>query len=297
MSLLVMLLAFPLVPADKPEPARLLCCGGPEVFLIAADIEKPAEKDRSWRWRAADSPEIPREMHTQFRTTDECKPCGDFVLITASSGGVALVRRKDKSCAFFTSAKNAHSACLLPGERLAVAASYGGDEMRIYALDRSGADVAPLARLELKGAHGALWDNGRQRLWALGEKELLLLELRGKGKDTELKAEKRWDLPTAGGHDLAFARDGRYLLITTNTKVYRFDGKEGRFDPLRPLADQGRLKSVDEHPTTGAIVYHQGQEKEWWSDTIRFADDEKTIRIQGERFYKARWDVDRGMPK
>ena len=128
---------------------QLIVCGGPEVFIIPADAERVADKDRLWRWRAADSPEIPEEMHTQFRTTDECKPVGESILITASSGGVALVRRKDKKCLFHASAKNAHSACLLPKDRVAVASSHGGDEVLLFALDRSGADLAPPRRRPL----------------------------------------------------------------------------------------------------------------------------------------------------
>lgn len=272
---------------------RLIVCGGSEVFIVPADAERVAEKDRVWRWRAEDSPEIPAEMHPQFRTTDECKPVGESILITASSGGVALVRRKDKKCLFFTTAKNAHSACLVPKERLAVASSHSGDEVLLFALNRPGKDVAPLARMKFDGAHGVLWDVDRNRLWALGTKELLLIELRGKDEGIELIVDKKWALPTAGGHDLAPAKDQRFLLVTTNTRVYRFDTKEGQFELLPKLAKQPSVKSIDQHPQTGMIVYHQGTEKTWWSDTIRFLEPERKLTLPDERLYKVRWDVNR----
>jgi hypothetical protein len=159
---------------------RVICCGGSEVFVLA--VEQEAEEGKSapaklWTWQAADSPEIPEAMRAQFRTTDECKSYGDRLLITSSSGGVALIQRRDKKCLFYTSAKNAHSACLLPGDRLAVASSYGGDELLIF----SHAEVTtatPLARLKLVGAHGVVWDEKRSRLWALGGEELHLVEIR-----------------------------------------------------------------------------------------------------------------------
>lgn len=273
---------------------RLIVCGGPEVFIISADADRVAEKDRLWRWRAADSPEIPAEIHPQFRTTDECKPAGEAILITASSGGVAWIRRKDKQCLFYTSVKNAHSACLLPKDRLAVASSHGGDEVLLFALNRSGADVAPLARLKLDGAHGTVWDADRSRLWALGTKELLLIELRNKDDSVVLAVDRTWALPTVGGHDLSPTHDPRFLFVTTNTRVYRFDTKEGRFETQPMLAEQPSVKSIDQHPQTGKIVYHQGTEKTWWSDTIHFLQPARTLKLPDERLYKVRWDLDRG---
>lgn len=273
---------------------RLIVCGGPEVFIIPADAERVAKKDRLWRWRAADSPEIPAEMHAQFRTTDECKPAGESILITSSSGGVALIRRKDKKCLFYTSARNAHSACLLPRERVAVASSHGGDEVLFFELGRSGARLAPLARQKLDGAHSVHWDADRNRLWALGTTELLLLEVRGNEEKIEFVVEKKWELPTAGGHDLYPAADPGVLFITTISRVYRFDVKQGKFATQPTVADQRHVKSIDQHPQTKQIVYHQGtDDKAWWSDSVRFMDPDRTLRLPDERLYKVRWDIER----
>jgi hypothetical protein len=272
---------------------QLIVCGGPEVFIVPADLEKLTDDDRLWRWTAEDSPEIPADFRPKFRTTDDCKPAGEAILITSSSGGVALVQRSDKRCLFYTSVTNAHSACLLPGKRVAVASSYGGDALVIYSLAKSGADLKPLASLELHGAHGALWDEERKRIWALGGDELLLVELQAEGERTELVVHKRWKLPSAGGHDLMPGRDGKSLLVTTNTAVYRFDPKEFTFTPFEPLAMAKKIKSIDEHPTTGRVVYHQADTTSdvWWSDRIRFLGPERVVPVAEERLYKVRWDV------
>jgi hypothetical protein len=293
---LAVLLSF-LFAVEPAAPARLICCGGAEVFILPAGKDAPTEADRVWRWKAADSPEIPAEHHAKFRSTDECKPVGDFILITSSSGGVALVRRADKRAVFFTTAKNAHSACLLPGRRVAVCSSFGGDELLIHSLDKGGADAPPLAKIPLHGAHGALWDKPRKRLWALGDKELLLIEIRGEAPATEIVVERKWPLPTGGGHDLSFARDGKALLLTTVKSVYRFDTTAFEFSPYPGLAGLEHVKSVDEHPATGEVVFHRGAGKNWWSDTIRFLAPARTVRLEGERLYKIRWDIDRGMPE
>lgn len=272
---------------------QVIVCGGPEVFIVPADVEQLSDADRVWRWTAADSPEIPVDLRAKFRTTDECKPVGEKILITSSSGGVALIRRSDKSCLFYTSATNAHSACLLPNQRVAVAASFGGDELMIFSLHQSGGELAPIARLELLGAHGVLWDEDREKIWALGEDELLLIDLQELEERIGLVVNRRWNLPTSGGHDLMPGRDGESLLITTDTSVYRFEKRSSTFAPFEPLAGAKKVKSIDEHPETGRIVYHQADTSQdiWWSDKIRFLDPERISTVANERLYKVRWDV------
>ncbi|WP_254512834.1 DUF6528 family protein [Anatilimnocola floriformis] len=282
----LILLALLSITADE----RLIVCGGDEVFVIPADkVVLPAE--RIWRWRAADSTEIPAEMQRQFRTTDECKPVGESILITSSGGGVALIRRADKKCLFHASARNAHSACLLPDRRIAVGSSYGGDELLIFDQDKPGATAEPIARIPLNGAHGAIWDEKRERLWAIGGKELLLVEIAARDKSSAITIDKRFELPTPGGHDLSPCQDPRFLFVTTDTNVYRFDTQETKFSPQQELADKVHVKSVAQSAVTGRIVYHQGTEKTWWSDTIRFLNPSAELHVPDERLYKIRWDA------
>ena len=276
---------------------RLVCCGGEEVFVVSLTANAQLEDvDRVWRWTAADSPEIPEDLRPKFRTTDDCKPAADTILITSSSGGVALVKRSDKKCLFYTLATNAHSACRLPKQRLAVASSYGGDALLIFALEKSGVEIEPLATLKLPGAHGALWDHERQRIWALGDHELLLVEVQDGAEHVTLQVQERWKLPSAGGHDLMPGRDAKSLFVTTNTAVYRFDTQEFKFEPFLPLATAKGIKSIDEHPETGRVVYHQADAARdvWWSDKIRLLEPQRTITVVDERLYKVRWDVERG---
>ena len=100
-------------------------CGWDEVFILAVG-EDPAPAHRKvWSWRAADSPGIPADMHALFRTTDDCKPVdgGRRILISSSGGGVALVDRETRRASFSARVTNAHSIEMLPGERIAAAAS------------------------------------------------------------------------------------------------------------------------------------------------------------------------------
>ncbi|MEM9943118.1 MAG: DUF6528 family protein [Planctomycetota bacterium] len=268
----------------------LIVCGAEEVFILDSDLIKN-EVRKSWSWRAKDSPEIPIEGRESFRSTDDCKPVGENILITSSSGGVALIRRGNKSCLFYTNAKNAHSACLLPKKRIAVASSFGGDELLVYRIEKpNGSPALPIAKIPLRGAHGVIWDHETQRLWALGSDDLLQIKLVQNRTSLELKTNKKFKLPTPGGHELSRTGKPNNFFVTTDHHVYRFDTTEGKFSPDPDLADEPKVKSISVNPQTGQIVYHQASPENWWSDTIRFVGGKEAIKLPGQRLYKIRWD-------
>jgi len=285
------LLLLALTVDPPPRSADLICCGDSEVFILP---QGAASADEAvWSWSASDSPEIAPEDRDGFRKTTECKPFGDSILVTASSGGVALVRRGDKRCLFQARVRNAHSACLLPGDRLVVASSNGGDELLVFALGDASEPARPLARHPLRSAHGVVWDG--ERLWALGYSRLWRFAVDEPGGDVRLLPERSWDLPTPGGHDLSRIEPGDLrFYVTTETAVYTFTAKSGAFVPDEEIGPRADVKSVDREPRTGAVVYHQGaSRREWWSDTIRFRGGRAPIVLPGARLYKVRWDVPR----
>ncbi|OYW11972.1 MAG: hypothetical protein B7X34_02375, partial [Acidobacteriia bacterium 12-62-4] len=158
--------------AANAQAAELLVCGWDEVMIL--DLAKDAENPPVvWRWSAAQAAELPDAYKTKFRTTDDCKAvAGNRILITASSDGVALVDRATKRTTFYGQCANAHSAELLPGERIAVACSVrekGGNRLAIF---DAKTPEKELFSTELYSGHGVVWDEGRKTLWALSGKEL-----------------------------------------------------------------------------------------------------------------------------
>jgi len=273
--------------AKEPPPEQLICCGADRVFIV--DATDPT-KER-WSWNASDSPSIPNDFRAKFRSTDDCKPyAGGLILVTSSAQGVALIERRSQRCLFLAEVRNAHSGCLLPGNQIAVAASTGADEIQFFSQADQRRPAVPEHRIPLAGAHGTVWDSNRARLWALGTDELLEIK---RGSDANVEAwnvAERYRLPSSGGHDLSPVHDDTQLFVTTDTQVLRFNMNDGEFTLAEGFGNQKKIKSVDLHPVTGRIVFHQALPDEWWSHTIRF-NDVASVTLDEQRLYKIRWDV------
>src|SRR5688500_6271615 len=228
---LLTLLAVPLA-AGRPISAalqglreiELIVCGWDEVFILALG-EGPAPAPRKvWSWRAADSPEIPPDMHPLFRTTDDCKPIDDGrrIIISSSGGAVALVDRATRRASFVARVTNAHSIEMLPGGRIAAAASVStaGTGNRLVIFD--GATGKELASDELRSAHGAVWDEARRTLWALGGDVLRGYTLGPAGGPTRLERAFEVALPSEGGHDLVAITHCSRLFGSTVRRCFYF---------------------------------------------------------------------------
>ncbi len=271
--------------AAGPMAAQeLLVCGAQEVMILR--ITRSAQiPDKVFSWRAEDSPEIPAQLRGQFNTTDECKPLPDGrILITSSGDGVAVIERETGAARFWASVPNAHSAELLPGGKLVVAAStkQGGNRLAVFDLNLPGKE---LSSTELYSAHGVVWDGQRQRLWALGGRELRSY----RWADPELILDESWPLPDPGGHDLYALDNSSRLGLSTEAKVWIFDRDKKKFSPHFDIAWEEHIKSVSIHPKTGQMVYVQADLPNWWSSKLRFHRPLHFIELPQERIYKARW--------
>ncbi|QDT11109.1 DUF6528 family protein [Planctomycetes bacterium K23_9] len=273
--------------AVSPDAAKIICCGAEKVFVV--DPAKPSQD--LWSWTASDSPSIPEAFRSRFRSTDDCKPYeNDLMLITSSSRGVALIERTTKRCVFLAEVANAHSACLLPDHQIAVAASTSGDAVEFFSQNDSARPAVAVFKIPLRGAHGTVWDAAGTRLWALGTDELLEIKPQGKAASPVWVVAERHPLPSSGGHDLSPAHDGKNLFVTTNTQVLQFDTTDKTFTVVAGFGSGKKIKSVDVHPISKRIVFHQALADEWWSHSIRFKDA-PPITLADERLYKIRWDV------
>ncbi len=282
----VILLLLLLITAGAALPAdELLVCGWDEVYILRLGEGEP---EKVFSWRAADRPELPAPFKDKFRTTDECKAvAGDRILITASSDGVALVERATGRTTFWGLCANAHSADLLPGERLAVACSVSQSGNRLAIFDARTPEKE-LFSTELYSGHGAVWDAGRNLLWALGGRELRAYTLRDwKSARPSLELAASYPLPSGGGHELS--PDADFLIVSGSRDVWLFDRNSRRFTPHPELAGLEGVKSASVHLGSRRLAFTVADKPEWWTDTIRFRNPEGTLVRPAERLYKVRW--------
>jgi len=275
-------------PDSPPVREELIVCGDKEVFIL--DLAVDASK-KIWSWKAADHPEIPEDVRKKFGSTDDCKPVdgGTNILISSSGGAVALVERATGKTLFWAVVANAHSAEVLPGGRILAAGSTAKDGNRIVLFDRARSGVE-LASYPLQGAHGVVWDQDANCVWALGEMELhtyLLNEWETAKPSLTLK--QKLDLPDAGGHDLRPVPGTRKLIVTTRKNVWTFDREKNSFVEDNQIGSLVGVKSMDIHPSTGRVAYIKA-ETSWWAARIILLKPGGEINLPGERLYKARWN-------
>ncbi len=275
-------------------PPRLLVCGGSVVYDagIAGNPAAPRWEDVR-EWRPAASKGLPESYAAKaFETTDECKPIdgGRNVLLTASSGGVAIYERESLKTLFHARVANAHSACLLPGGSLVVASSVSREGNALVLFHRSTSEHA-VFRTPLESAHGVIWDEKRKTLHALGMDRLEEYSFASSGSGATLKLLRHTPLPSRGGHDLSLSNRDSELIVTTQHGVYLFEKAARQFRNHPELGDHLDVKCVSVNPSTGRLAWVKADEGEgvWWSFRIRFLGPEGSIQSPGQRVYKVRW--------
>ena len=276
-------------PATPAVAESLVVCGWDEVFVL--DVTTPTAPRKTWSWRAADRPELPEAYRSLFRTTDDCKPIGaDRMLITASSDGAALVDVASGKALWWGRCGNTHSAEWLPADRIVLACSVRPETgNRLVVFDARTPDL-PRFSTELESGHGVVWDASRQRLWALGLRELRAYTLVDWNSDTpSLHLAARYPLPGEGGHELSAVPRSPQLIVSATDGVWRFDRDSERFTPDRDLHRLAHVKSAVIDERSGRLAWTQADEPEWWTSRIRFAHPEATVTLPGERLYKVRW--------
>lgn len=274
-------------PACASE--RLYACGDDQVreYRMAGDSVVEI-----WRWTASTARDLPHAYRTKLLAhIDDCKPVDDnrSILVTASTGGVVLIDRATGKVRFRATAPMAHSADLLPGGYVAVALSIHqqGDRLNVYKLSRND---KPLGSLPLPSGHGVVWDQQRQRLFALSHAYVQSFVLGQRGGVPVLNETARWTLPgRRDGHDLSPIPRGGYV-VTTDDGAWRFDPDGGTFVAIPALNPKLRVKAVT--VSQGAMAWVQAEEN-WWAHAFTIAGRDTTaprrVETPGLKLYKVRW--------
>jgi hypothetical protein len=267
---------------------ELIACGDDQVIIIDKANSEGENVAIKWQWKVAEATGLPEKYQKILRPTDDCKPVdgGRKILVTSSGGGVVLIDRETKKSLFWSHSPMAHSAEMLPGNRIVVALSthVNGNSIEVY--DISKPEVV-VYKDSLYSGHGVVWMKKQKSLFALGYDELRRYSLKNWDSDKpELQLEEKWTLPATGGHDLIATSDAK-LILSTSRNVWSFDIPQGKFTPFGPLADTVNVKSVNFDESAGELVYTKG-EISWWTHNIYCKNPDKTIIIPGINLYKVR---------
>lgn len=279
-------LLFIAVSCSRKTPDLILTCGWDEVSINDISKEVP---EKIWTWKAEGSLDLPKKMYNKFLTTDECKSLdqGKRILVTSSSGGVALIEQATGRSLFYASVPNAHSAELIPKDLIAVAASFSSAGNRILLYNIKKSDLIVFSD-SLYGAHGVQWDKKRKILWAIGTHELRSYSLL-EGDTPGLELIKSMPLPDDDGHDLVFLDSKDVLCLTTGNNVWLYDIEENKFSEHPLIGGQSKVKSVSYNRLNKQTAYMKATDENWWGFYIRYAGSNKVVHLPGEKIYKARW--------
>lgn len=230
---------------------------------------------------------------------------GDVALIVCGSSYGCMVSYPEGKMLWYTqsAANNPHSIELMPNGVIAIASSTGA-EVRFFTTTEN-FSKAPAARAALADAHGVLWDEQNQVLWAVGRTVLTAYQVTLNTDGTVTVTEdtsRRATIPSDHAHDLApVYGDTNALWITTGSHVYRFDKTTKAFSTDyvgHEYLDRANVKGVGNFEDGSLVfLYPDGQFKSWTTKSIvlmrnqdgKMAKEE--LASETGHFYKARiWD-------
>lgn len=284
--------------AENNDATLLLFCGDNMIYLIDADLAKAKGYKNAivWEWDAkSEAGTVGKGMIR----LDDCKPVdnGTKILATSSQDYAVLVDYNTRKLLWHSNdSNNAHSADMLPGNRIAVACSDGGDCIQIFDANTS---RKVLFSTPLVSAHGVVWNPDTERLYAIGGTTLnvyKLLDWNTASPKLGLEETINTGSHVKGLHDMTLV-DGNTLLLAGNKAAF-YNIAQRTFNNIVHFNGSTSLKAVNYNPETGECWYTDatGSDREltWSSNDIRYTDDintsgfKKNIWIGDINMYKVR---------
>lgn len=260
--------------------------GDSKLHMVDYDGSRGTEAKIVWTWDAHHARDLPEEYRTRkFNSMDDCKTIdgGKRIMVSSSSGAVAILDADTREVQFYASVPNAHSVEMLPGNLLVAAASTNKEGNKIMLFDTRQSEKL-LFTDSLYSAHGVVWDPARESLFALGYD--VLREYKIAARDS-LALVKEWKIPGESGHDLFPSPDGRQLFMTEHTGAWIFDIEKQSFDKITGFPDAENIKSIG-RDRSGQYIYTVPEES-WWTFHVSFFEPGRKIAFPGMKVYKARW--------
>lgn len=285
-----------IVDADQKS---IIFCGSNKVYMVNPDMAMGGTYHGgvTWEWNAEDIKDVLGLAANRCNHIDDAKPLdnGSKLLITSSYNWTVLLDVATKQPLFFaTNTPGAHSAEMLPGNKVVVACSDNGDKLQIYDISKNN---EILFSTPLTSAHGVVYIPSTDRLYAIGGQALNIYKL--VGMDTNkpsLELETSVKTPKAGLHDM-YLVDSNTLTIA-GRGCYLYDIANNSFKEMTQFSASTALKSVNYNGETGACWYTDATTPEgtqtWSTQTLHYstnvmgASDAGTIKVPDMDVYKVR---------
>lgn len=231
---------------------------------------------------------------------------GDVALMAYGKKYARMVSYPEGELLWSTSkaADNPHSIELLPNGVIAIASSDGG-EIRFFVPSGSSSGNY-VASVTLADAHGVLWDDERQVLWAIGRRVLTAyrITLNSEGNVSVVEDSScRAMIPTDYAHDLAPVYGNTNLLwISTGSSVYQFNKTTKSFSTAYNGASSVNrvgVKGIGSFNDGSMVyIYPDGAFKTWTSQSMVLMTNtggiltSTVLKSETGHFYKVRvWDT------
>lgn len=241
-----------------------------------------------WEWKPEQS-NVKQQHLAWFTNTSDAKPVydGKYILVTASGGGVALVRIADKKTVFYAYAGgNTHSAELLPDGNI-VSASSTGNFMTVFKADSTKAAEEVYSRnFPLAFGHNVVWDEKQQVLWSAADNHLIAFTYNFSCSDPAFTQKESIDLPGKDAHDLFPVYGQNALWLTNTTNVYRYDLDTKKLEQTTGI--QPNIKSVSSGDASLPTIIIRPKTS-WWTDEVIDEKGNTVFYLSGLKIYKARW--------
>lgn len=292
---------------------KLIACGSNRIYLFESDKvewEGSYAKALKWSWDCTAAQTLCAGCAASSHI-DDAKVVNNKkqILVTCSNnGGWCVLLEPDfksdsnANILFWTnSSTNAHSADLLPGGYITVACSTsGGDCIQLYKI---GQDNKPIAEFPLGSAHGCVWNETSQRLYAIGGTSLQIYTWNSSSGTLKLEKTVSTTGYVSGLHDLNLVDGNTLILGGKNAALYTINSNSFQSIEWFKNSSTNGIKSLNYNPDTKEIYYTfavSGTAEgsyDWSSHKIRYtttpespysASKEKHIIVDDINMYKVR---------
>ena len=289
---LVLLLLLGMISLNaKDLRNQILCSNQATRDVLVMDVDGDWSKPESilWKWNPEGDPNIPADRLKRFNHIDETKVVngGKQILVTSSTGGMALVDVETKQSVFTGyPGGSTHSADLLPDGTI-ITASSTGNFLMVFTRKGDEKTAHKTFKLTFADAHGVVWDKLLGLVWAVGKEAVICCRYNFDVENPQLTIVESFPLKPNPywGHDLILLEKERKLLMT-GRNMLEFDTMTGQY---KLFLKRKSVKSISIHPETGEQLVQIPKEN-YWNDTVTLLNGDRKWTLPGNaKIYKARW--------